>query len=228
MKTLLTVAALLALSSSSTFALGAISMSSTAYPDSIVVEVTVNDDGSLPNCGWLAITRGGVDVYYFERDLFDSQSVTFTDTDVEPSTGYCYAMALRWFPAPVPCPDGTLCDAFDCFCQIETCAVTGPGPMLIGRGFLSSEFPDGSPVDNNEVRALLYECGSTTEFVALHILPPGAEQYVDSQTAVRVSGDFWCCWAQCVWLLEAQQVVPQSCAVRTESTTWGQVKSIYR
>jgi len=235
MQKLLTAGVLLVLSSSSAFALGTIHMSSTSYPDSIVVTATIYDDGSAGLCPWLAITRGGpdvlnggTDVFFIQRDLGNTINVTFTDTDVQPSTQYCYSMALRGLPG-IPCFTGEqLCDAFDCFCQIETCANPGPDPAYIGQGFLRSTFPDGSPVDNNEVRALLYDCSMSDNFIGLQSIPPDAQQYLDSETAVSVSGDYWCCWAQCVWMLSADLVTPQPCEIATEKTTWGRVKSIYR
>jgi hypothetical protein len=204
-------------------------MSSTGYPDSVVVEVNVIfDDGSAPVCAWLAVTRDGTDRFYFQRDPGNSQTVTFTDTGVEPNSSYCYGMALRLFPGPVPCPYGDLCQYFDCLCYIGTCANTGPEPTFIGVGYLSTEYPDGYPIDDNEVRALLYPCDSTTEFIALHSIPAEAGQYLDTETSVRVSGGYWCCWAQCIWLLSADEVVPESCAVRTRESTWGRVKALYR
>jgi hypothetical protein len=89
------------------------------------------------------------------------------DTDVSENTLYCYEMDLAAGPF-APCPFGSLCDAFDCFYQIMTCVNTGPEPALIGHGLLSRYFPDGSPVDDNEVRALLYACGTVGyDFIGL-------------------------------------------------------------
>jgi hypothetical protein len=218
---------LLVLTSSSALALGTISMSSTPTPDSVIVEVTVNDDGSAASCLWLAIVRNGVDVFYFERDLGNSMMVSYTDTDVEPSTEYCYTMALRQFPG-VACFTNDPCDAFDCFCQIQTCANPGPDPIFIGHGYLSEFYPGGASIDHNETQALLYPCDSPGTFIDLHTIPADALQYLDSGTAVTVSGNHWCCWAQCVWLLAAETVAPQPCIVPTEKTTWGRVKTMYR
>jgi hypothetical protein len=209
-------------------AMGTISMSSTGYPDSVVVEVTVVDDGSPDLCQWLAITRDGADLFYFERDFGNTQTVTFTDTDVQPNSSYCYEMALRVIPAQLACPNGGLCQYFECFCYVGTCSDTGPEPTFIGLGYLSTQFPDGSPIDNNEVRALLYDCNSSTEFIALNRIPLDAMQYLDTDTSVWVSGGYYCCWAQCVWLLGAEEVVPEDCVVRTRDTTWGRVKALYR
>ena len=85
----------------------------------------------------------------------------------------------------------------------------------------------GRPVDGNEVTALLYACG-TQNFIALHTVSGTASQYVDSNTEVTVFGTWVCCWAQGVWLLEAQAATPEGCTIATEPKTWGAVKSLYR
>jgi len=207
---------------------GTISMSSTPYPDSVVVEVTINDTGGvLPFCGWLAVTRnGGLTSFYIERQAGTTITRRFVDTDVSENTLYCYEMALAAGPF-APCPFGSLCEAFDCFYQIMTCVNTGPEPALIGHGLLSRHFPDGSPVDDNEVRALLYSCATSTSFVGLHAVPAEAAQYMDTGQGVNVYGTWWCCWAQGVWLLAAQVVTQHSCTIATGETTWGRVKALY-
>ncbi len=207
---------------------GSISMESTPYPDSVVVTVTVTDTGGAPGCGWLAITRDGADTfYYIEREVGSTITRRFVDTNVEPNTLYCYEMALRLVPGPVPCPEGNLCDIFDCFYQIMTCVNTGPDPAFIGHGLLSTRLPDGTPVDGYEAQALLYPCGSTSYWYALHTIPPEAEQYLDTGSGVDVYGTWWCCLAQGVWLLAAEGVTPHSCVVAVEETTWGGVKALF-
>jgi hypothetical protein len=84
-------------------------------------------------------------------------------------------------------------------------------------------------VDHNEVQALLYGCeGPPGDFIGLHALPGAAGPYLDSDTPVDVFGTWWCCWAQGVWLLIAQEVVPHACIIAVRETTWGSVKSLYR
>ena len=128
----------------------------------------------------------------------------------------------------LPCPTSDLCYLFECFYQIQTCANTGPDPAFIARGFLRSEWSDGTPVDHNETQALLFECeGSEFNPIGLHALTGNTSQYVDSGTPVDVFGTYVCCWAQGVWLLMAQAAAPQSCVLPVDETTWGRVKSIY-
>jgi hypothetical protein len=209
---------------------GTMSLTSTPYPDSVVIEVTIDDTGGAAGCPWIAITRRGTDVFYIERQIGTTITRRFVDTNVEASTLYCYEAALRLYPVPVPFPcGGTLCDAFDCFYQIQTCVNTGPDPGFIGHGFLRSEFPDGTPVDGNEVRALLYPCGGTGwSFIGLHTLGAEVQADVDTGTAVDVYGTWQCCWAQGVWLLQAQAAEPHECVVAVEQVPWSRVKSIYR
>jgi hypothetical protein len=207
---------------------GTITMSSIPYPDSVIVEVTINDTGGvLPFCGWLTITRNGAGTpFYIERQVGTTVMRRFVDTNVSHNTLYCYEMALAAGPF-TPCPFGNLCDVFDCFYQIMTCVNTGPEPALIGHGLLSRYFPDGSSVDDNEVRALLYPCATTNNFIALHAVPSDAAQYMDAGNGVDVFGAWWCCWAQGVWLLAAQVVTPHSCTIAVDHTTWGRVKALY-
>jgi hypothetical protein len=208
---------------------GTISMSSTPYPDSVVVTVTITDTGGAAECGWLAITRNGADVFfYIPREIGSTITRRFADTAVERNTLYCYEMALRAAPAPVPCAGDDLCDVFDCSYQIMTCVNTGPDPAFIGHGLLSTRFPDGTPVDGNEAQALLYSCTSTSDFRGLHTIPAEAAPYVDTGNGVDVYGTWWCCWAQGVWLLAAEAVTPHSCTVAVEETTWGRMKSLFR
>lgn len=223
----LLIAAMLWVVSSPVLA-GTISMSSTPYPDSVVVTVTITDTGGVTGCGWLTITRNGAETFfYIEREIGTTITRRFVDTSVEPNTLYCYEMALRLFPAPVPCTEGDLCDIFVCY-GIMTCVNTGPDPAFIGHGLLSTRLPDGTPVDDNEAQALLYPCASTSNFIGLHTIPPEAEQYLDTGSGVDVYGTWWCCWAQGVWLLAAEVVTPQSCVVAVEETTWGAVKELFR
>jgi len=207
---------------------GTITMNSTPYPDSVVVEVTVNDTGGAPFCGWLMVTREGqMTPFFFERQIGSTITRRFVDTSVSHNTLYCYEMALAAGPF-TPCPFGSLCDLFDCFYQIMTCVNTGPEPALIGHGLLSRYFPDGSPIDDNETRALLYSCGPPGfNFVGLHSVPAEAAQYMDTGQGVDVYGTWWCCWAQGVWLLAAELVTPHSCTISADETTWGRVKALY-
>ena len=207
---------------------GTISMSSTPYPDSVIVEVTIDDTGGAPLCGWLTITRGGADTFfYIQREIGTTITRRFVDTNVAHNTLYCYEMALLAAPF-TPCPFGYLCDVFDCFYMIATCVNTGPDPALLGHGLLSTKFPDGSEIDHNEAQALLYSCTAPDDFFGLHTIPPDAAQYLDTGTGVDVYGTWVCCWAQGVWLLAAQAVTPHSCIVRAEETRWGRVKALYR
>ena len=121
MVTKLLTAGLLLVATPPAFA-GYISMSNTSYPDSVVISVTIDDTGGHPECGWLAVVRSGADVGYIQRQPGATITRTVVDTNVEPNTLYCYGMELRAGPFPVPC--GYLCDAFDCFYQITTCANT--------------------------------------------------------------------------------------------------------
>ncbi len=224
---LLTVG-ILCVISSPVFA-GTVSMSSTPYPDSVIVTVTITDTGGAPGCGWLTILRGGQETfYYIERQVGSTITRRFVDTDVQPNTLYCYEMDLRMFPGPIPCSTGSFCNVFECFYPPTTCVNTGPDPALLGRGRLSSRYPDGTPIDGNDAQALLYPCTSPeTMWFGLHTIPPEAVQYVDTATEVEVRGTWVCCWAQGVWLLAAQVVTPKSCVLPVEKTTWGGVKALY-
>jgi hypothetical protein len=208
---------------------GTITLASTPYPDSVIIQATIQDTGGEPGCAWIAITRNGVDVFYIERQPGATISRRLVDTGVQPSTLYCYGAALRLVPGVEgPCTD-TLCDLFDCFYQIQTCANTGPDPAFIGHGFLSTQLPDGSPVDFNEVQALLYRCGETPQdFIGLHTVSTEVQAYVDTGTAVDVYGSPWCCWSQGVWLLVAEAAEPHTCIIAVDGVHWSEVKRLYR
>ena len=82
-------------------------MSSTGYPDSVVIDVTVQDPGGYPGgdptCQWLAVTRGSDNVIaFFPRQMGTTSMHHVVDTNVQSSTLYCYRMALITVPAPVP------------------------------------------------------------------------------------------------------------------------------
>ena len=228
-KQLLTMGLLMTLSPPA-FALGTISLTSTAYPDSVVITATITDTGGSPECGYLTFLRNGVQTNLFiERQIGTTITRTVVDTDVEPSTLYCYTMDFRQFPIPVFLLCGDFWNAFDQFCQIQTCVNTGPNPALLGRGLLSEFYPGGGEVDHNETQAILLDCESpSTILLGLHSIPPEAEPYLDSGQVVRVFGAPFCCWAQCVWLTSATHVEPSSCVIATEPTTWGRVKALYR
>jgi hypothetical protein len=214
--------------STSAHALGSITMTGTGYPDSVVVNVTVNDTGGVPLCGWLTLLRNGQETFlYIEREPGATISRQLVDTNVEPNTLYCYTVAMRTAPFALTCPFGDLCDAFECFYRIETCVNTGPDPALIGHGRLSTQWPDGTPVDANEVQALLYTC-TPPDIIALHSSSAPIGQYLDTNIDVKVYGTWWCCWAQGVWLLTVQAVEPQPCVLPVNESTWGKVKSLYR
>jgi hypothetical protein len=224
---LLTTGLLLVIASPA-FAEGFISMSNTPYPDSVVIIVTVEDPADHPECGWLAVTRG-TDVGYIQRHPGTTFTARVVDTNVEPNTLYCYTMALRAAPTPVPCVTMDLCGLFYCFYMIQTCANTGPDPAFIGRGFLKTTFPGGGEVDYNEVNAVLWICDrSPDSWISLHSIPADAGPYVDSGTPVDVFGSYLCCWAQGMWLLVAEVVIPHTCIIAVEPTTWGSVKAVYR
>ncbi len=134
-------------------------------------------------------------------------------------------MSFTPYPFPWTCFDGTLCDAFDCFYDIETCVNTGPDSAFLGRGFLSTEGVDRYA---GMVRAFLQPCVSGPAPVSLFQIPGEAVQYLDTDTAVDVYGTVWCCWAQGIWLLSAQVVEPHSCIVAVEEKTWAAAKALYR
>jgi hypothetical protein len=202
---------------------------STVYPDSVVLNATIEDTGGSPECGWIVILRNGADTFYIERQIGSTINVRFADTNIEPNTLYCYTMDFRAFPAPVPCTQYAFCQAFDCFYDIRTCVNTGPDPVFLAHGLLSEFYPGGYEIDHNETQALLYDCNDADQIVIdLHALPLDAEPYLDSGQGVDVYGTWWCCWAQGIWLLVAEVVVPRDCVLATEETTWGRVKALYR
>jgi hypothetical protein len=197
----------------------------------VVVTAVIDDTGGSPQCGWLAFLRNGQETYFYvPRQIGSTSTHRFVDVDVEPGTLYCYTMDLRFAPAPVPCDPYAFCTVFDCFYDIRTCVNTGPDPAFIGHGLLSTQWPDGTPVDGNEIAALLYPCSgqSLQSLIALYQLSADAAPYLDTGEGVDVFGTWWCCWAQGVWLLVAQQVEPHSCALKVEESTWGRVKALYR
>jgi len=212
---------------------GYITMSSTGYPDSVAIDVTVQDPGGYPGflpCNWLGVTRGSAIIGVIERHPGSTTTQHVVDTNVEPNTIYCYRMVLLATPdagAPLYCnfDPNSLCTVFDCFYDIQTCANTGPGPAFLGHGFLTTE-----NVDHNEVNAFINACDLPPGQwgIALHTISGTAAPYVDSGTAVNVYGEPLCCWAQGVWLLEATAATPQSCVVAVEPITWGAVKAMYR
>jgi hypothetical protein len=207
---------------------GTISLTSTPYPDHVVIDITVDDTGEQPTCPYLVLKRSGTDVFYIERQV-GVTTHQFVDTNVEESTLYCYTMDLRLFPAPVPCNPEAFCLAFECFYLIQTCVNTGPDPAFIGHGLLSEFWPDGTEVDHNETNAILYDCSyPDLIYTSLFQIPVEAEPYLDSGESVAVFGTWWCCWAQGIWFLKAELVVPRLCVIATEETTWGRVKSLYR
>ena len=212
------------------FALGTIYITSTAYPDSVVITATITDTGGSPECGYLTFLRNGVQTNLFiPREIGTTITRTVVDTDVDPSTLYCYTMDFRQIPIPVALPCGDFWNAFEQFYLIQTCVNTGPDPAFIGHGYLSEFYPGGGEVDHNETQAILLRCEDTSSILAgLHSIPAEAEQYLDSGIPVAVYGTWLCCWAQGVWLLNAQVVVPRSCVLAVKETTWGRVKSLYR
>jgi hypothetical protein len=219
----------LLLTSSPTVHAGTIWLTSTPSPDHVVVNITVDDTGDQPACPYLVLKRGDTDVFYIERQFGVTTTHQFVDTNVKESTLYCYTMDLRMFPAPVPCTPGAFCLAFECFYQIMTCVNTGPDPAFIGHGLLSEFYPGGGEVDHNEANAILYDCEDPNRILLeLHQIPAEAEPYLDSGESVAVYGTWLCCWAQGIWLLNAQLVVPRSCVIAVEESTWGRVKSFYR
>jgi hypothetical protein len=226
-KQLLMTGLLLTLSSP-VLAKGTISLTSTAYPDSVVITATINDTGGSPECGYIVLLRNGGQTFLFvERQIGSTITKRLVDTNVDPSTLYCYTMDLGYNPFVPGC--GSFCEAFECFYQIETCVNTGPDPAFIGHGLLSEFFPGGGEVDHNETQALLYPCnGPPYILFGLHTIPGDAAPYLDSGDGVDVYGTWMCCWAQGVWLLVAQVVEPHSCVLAVEKTTWGRIKSLYR
>jgi len=207
---------------------GSISLTSTPYPDSVVVEVTVNDTGGSPQCPYLVLVRNGRPTFLFvERQIGSTITKRLVDTNVNPNTLYCYTMDFGFNPFQPGC--GSLCDAFECFYNIETCVNTGPDPAFIAHGLLSYQWPDGTPVDGNETQALLYPCAPPSYYQwGLHSISPDVAQYVDTGIGVDVYGTWQCCWAQGMWLLIAQEAVPHDCPLPAQETTWGRVKAMYR
>ncbi len=214
---------------SSTVHAGTITMTSTAYPDSVVINLTITDTGEVPGCGWLTVLRDGQETFLYVQRRFGTTIVRrMVDTNVQHNSLYCYQMDLRLGPFPVACPTGNFCTAFECFVPTHTCVNTGPDPAFLGQGLLSSKFPDGTPVDRIEAQALLYPCGSPDNFFGLWQISSDVWQYIDSGTDVNVYGAYACCLPQGVWALEAQLATPAPCVLKVESATWGKVKSLYR
>ena len=105
---LLTAFALVVVAASPASA-GWISMTSTAYPDSVVFDITIIDTGGFEACGMFAIVRSGQDVGYIQRHTGTTSVYHFVDASVARNTLYCYELALRFIPQPIPCFQGDLC-----------------------------------------------------------------------------------------------------------------------
>ncbi len=86
----LVIAGMLLVAASSANA-GEISLTSTSYPDSVVIQATIHDTGGVPSCGWLQLVRNGrtFGIHVFQRQIGSTTMVRFVDTDVQPSTLYC-------------------------------------------------------------------------------------------------------------------------------------------
>jgi hypothetical protein len=208
---------------------GTITMTSTAYPDSVVINLTITDTGEVSGCGWLTVLRDGQETFlYVQRQVGTTIVRRLVDTNVQPNTLYCYQMDLRLGPIPFACPTGNFCTAFECFVPTHICVNTGPDPAFLGHGLLSSKAPDGTPLDGIETQALLYPCGSPDNVIGLWQISSDAWQYIDSGIDVNVYGAYACCLPQGVWALEAQLATPEPCVLKVESATWGKVKSLYR
>jgi hypothetical protein len=206
-------------------------MHSTGYPDSVAIDITITDpggsQGSFFPCDKIGVVGNGRIVALFDRHPFTTITRHVVDTDVQPNTMYWYAMAL-FADSPVgllDCGSEVFCNVFY-DCHVQTVVNTGPDPAFIGHGFLETNY-----ADDNEVKAFLAPCepGPVGQNrIALHVISGTAQQYVDSGIAVNLYGAPWCCWAQHVWLLEAQAATPAPCVVATEQKSWGAVKALYR
>lgn len=210
---------------------GTIMMTSTGYPDSVVIDITITDPGGgPPGCSWLAVINAEASevLTIVERAPNMTTTLHFVDTEVVPNTVYCYRMAL--LAAPVPAPiwcggdPGSLCEAFDCFYDIQTCSNTGPDPAVIGHGFLTSE--GAVP---NEVAAFIASCDPMVSPIALYSVAGTAQQYLDGGTAVDVFGTMERGnLPQGVWYWVAQAATPHSCTIAVERRSWGAVKALYK
>src|SRR5262249_39748959 len=125
---LLTLAAfcLFGFSAVPALAQGPIFMSSTGYPDSIAINLTISDVGLKPECAWLGVYRESTSevIATIPRHV-GSYAAHVVDRYVQPNRLYCYRVGLYAQPSPFPfpfawpfCPGGAwpdMCSAFDCF-----------------------------------------------------------------------------------------------------------------
>lgn len=214
---------------SSAWAMGTITMSSSGdATNGVTIDVTVTDPGGgPPGCNWLGVARGygGPIVGVITRQPGTTTNHQVVDTAVQPNTIYCYRMVMLQFPVPVPLYCGnsetSLCQVFDCFCDISTCINTGPGPALIGHGYLNF-------VNAGDVTHVLNSCTDGSQIAEFCGASGTAAQYVDTGIAVDVFGEPAHCYAQCFFGVTATAASPKSCVVATAQQSWGAVKSLYR
>lgn len=205
-----------------------------------VLDVVINDDGSLPECTLFRIVRRaiypcgvGQSVVCIEREVGTSRSLQFSDQAVQPNTSYVYQVVgegSAFPPLPALCELSTRCDDIE-FAQafdpsgwgfpIISIVSMGPEPTPVAHARLLP------PLDAVATFSLEPCQDSCPTFFGQGAGGPEINQYVGTGTAVLLYGTVSYCCNCCGFILSANAAMPQSCTVAAENLPWSQVKVLY-
>lgn len=207
---------------------GSITFTSDAYPDRVVLHVTIVDDGGAADCEqfWIMGTASFLDFKFPIPRTPGTSTYEFVDSSVLPNKVYRYNLQ-GYYGVIFPSDPIAFANAFgdDWHAGFYTWANVGPGPIPIAKGQLSSHAGD---VWSGNI-GLIY-CNSDQSLGTIGVaLPAAAEHFIDSGEDVQVYGRMFRVGPQFGDGILVDLVLPAHCPpTAVEPAVWSQVKRLYR
>jgi hypothetical protein len=206
---------------------GYVTMTTTGGAGSIILDINIDDDGSVTGCLWFIVLRDGAQIAVFQRKLGVQNTFQYVDTNVQPDRTYWYELVGSALPVPIAhpnCPEYAFRTAYGSGwgLPLNVPGHTGNDPAPVGHGRLS---PD--EFDPNYARLEL--CGYPFSNTYYFLLPQGNQAFYGQDVLMYAE---YCCWnVQFGWDFDTSSIsfeLLPCTPLATKPVTWGHVKSLYR